>query len=99
MEFDDGSRQRRAIRSCLDHAVNGTFSLRACGDRGTKNDHDRQRHCREKLPHIRLFEFLCLLNRHPTVTRRAGGDMPMPPDFAKGYTSIYELQGDTPGKG
>ena len=33
-------------------------------DRGTKNDHDHQRHCREKLPHIPLFEFVCLLNRH-----------------------------------
>jgi ectoine hydroxylase-related dioxygenase (phytanoyl-CoA dioxygenase family) len=32
---------------------------------------------------------------YPVVARRAGGDMPMPPDFAKGYTSIYELQGDT----
>ena len=31
----------------------------------------------------------------PTVARRTTGDMPMPPDFSKGYTSIYELQGET----
>jgi ectoine hydroxylase-related dioxygenase (phytanoyl-CoA dioxygenase family) len=31
----------------------------------------------------------------PTVARRTSGDMPMPPDFSKGYTSIYELQGET----
>ena len=30
----------------------------------------------------------------PAVARRAAGDMPMPPDFSRGYTSIYELQGD-----
>jgi len=29
---------------------------------------------------------------YPSVARRAGGDMPMPPDFSRGYTSIYELQ-------
>jgi ectoine hydroxylase-related dioxygenase (phytanoyl-CoA dioxygenase family) len=28
----------------------------------------------------------------PTVARRTAGDMPLPPDFSKGYTSIYELQ-------
>src|SRR5215468_4152497 len=27
----------------------------------------------------------------PAVARRTGGDLPMPPDFSKGYTSIYEL--------
>jgi ectoine hydroxylase-related dioxygenase (phytanoyl-CoA dioxygenase family) len=31
---------------------------------------------------------------YPVVARRAGGDMPMPPDFSRGYTSIYELQSD-----
>src|SRR5438270_1427733 len=31
----------------------------------------------------------------PAVARRAAGDMPMPPDFSRGYTSIYELQGET----
>ena len=36
-------------------------------DRGTKNDHDHHRHCREKLPHIRLFEFLCLINRRRAI--------------------------------
>ena len=30
----------------------------------------------------------------PAVARRTAGDMPMPPDFSRGYTSIYELQGD-----
>jgi ectoine hydroxylase-related dioxygenase (phytanoyl-CoA dioxygenase family) len=29
----------------------------------------------------------------PAVVRRTGGDMPLPPDFRRGYTSIYELQG------
>jgi ectoine hydroxylase-related dioxygenase (phytanoyl-CoA dioxygenase family) len=28
----------------------------------------------------------------PRVARRTGGDMPLPPDFRQGYTSIYELQ-------
>ena len=31
---------------------------------------------------------------YPAVARRAAGDMPMPPDFSRGYTSIYELQSD-----
>jgi len=31
---------------------------------------------------------------YPAVARRTAGDMPMPPDFSRGYTSIYELQGD-----
>jgi hypothetical protein len=31
---------------------------------------------------------------YPTVARRTAGDMPMPPDWSRGYTSIYELQGD-----
>jgi ectoine hydroxylase-related dioxygenase (phytanoyl-CoA dioxygenase family) len=31
---------------------------------------------------------------YPSVARRTAGDMPMPPDFSRGYTSIYELQGD-----
>ena len=34
----------------------------------------------------------------PTVARRTSGDMPMPPDFSNGYTSIYELQQETSGK-
>ena len=34
----------------------------------------------------------------PAVARRTNGDMPMPPDFSKGYTSIYELQSDTAAK-
>jgi ectoine hydroxylase len=29
---------------------------------------------------------------YPSIARRTGGDMPMPPDFSRGYTSIYELQ-------
>jgi hypothetical protein len=29
------------------------------------------------------------------VARRTGGDMPLPPDFSQGYTSIYELQRQT----
>ena len=32
---------------------------------------------------------------YPAVARRTAGDMPMPPDFTKGYTSIYELQSET----
>lgn len=28
----------------------------------------------------------------PAVARRTAGDMPMPPDFSRGYTSIYTLQ-------
>ncbi len=28
----------------------------------------------------------------PRVARRTAGEMPLPPDFRKGYTSIYELQ-------
>ena len=31
---------------------------------------------------------------YPAVARRTAGDMPMPPDFSRGYTSIYDLQGD-----
>jgi ectoine hydroxylase-related dioxygenase (phytanoyl-CoA dioxygenase family) len=31
----------------------------------------------------------------PAVARRVAGDMPMPPDFSRGYTSIYELQSET----
>jgi hypothetical protein len=29
--------------------------------------------------------------------RRTGGEMPMPPDFSRGYTSIYELQSHAAG--
>jgi ectoine hydroxylase-related dioxygenase (phytanoyl-CoA dioxygenase family) len=29
---------------------------------------------------------------YPSMARRTAGDMPMPPDFSRGYTSIYELQ-------
>jgi ectoine hydroxylase-related dioxygenase (phytanoyl-CoA dioxygenase family) len=32
---------------------------------------------------------------YPAVARRTAGEMPMPPDFTKGYTSIYELQAET----
>ena len=32
----------------------------------------------------------------PTLARRTAGDMPLPPDFRQGYTSIYELQTETP---
>src|SRR5213593_742682 len=32
---------------------------------------------------------------YPAVARRTAGDMPMPPDFSRGYTSIYELQSDS----
>lgn len=31
----------------------------------------------------------------PTVARRTAGEMPLPPDFRQGYTSIYELQTET----
>ena len=31
----------------------------------------------------------------PVVARRTAGDMPLPPDFRHGYTSIYELQTET----
>ena len=34
----------------------------------------------------------------PAVARRTAGDMPMPPDFSRGYTSIYELQSDASAK-
>jgi ectoine hydroxylase len=34
----------------------------------------------------------------PVVARRTAGDMPMPPDFSAGYTSIYELQSETAAK-
>jgi len=30
----------------------------------------------------------------PAVARRVAGDMPMPPDFSKGYNSIYEVQAE-----
>jgi ectoine hydroxylase-related dioxygenase (phytanoyl-CoA dioxygenase family) len=30
----------------------------------------------------------------PAVARRNAGDMPMPPDFSKGYNSIYEVQSE-----
>jgi len=30
----------------------------------------------------------------PAVARRNAGDMPMPPDFSKGYNSIYEVQAE-----
>ena len=33
----------------------------------------------------------------PRVARRTAGDMPMPPDFSHGYTSIYELQREAAG--
>jgi ectoine hydroxylase-related dioxygenase (phytanoyl-CoA dioxygenase family) len=31
---------------------------------------------------------------YPAVARRTAGDMPMPPDWSRGYSSIYELQSD-----
>jgi len=31
----------------------------------------------------------------PSMARRTAGDMPLPPDFSQGYTSIYELQTET----
>jgi len=31
----------------------------------------------------------------PGMARRTAGDMPLPPDFSQGYTSIYELQSET----
>jgi ectoine hydroxylase-related dioxygenase (phytanoyl-CoA dioxygenase family) len=31
---------------------------------------------------------------YPSVARRTAGDMPMPPDWSRGYTSIYELQSE-----
>jgi ectoine hydroxylase-related dioxygenase (phytanoyl-CoA dioxygenase family) len=31
----------------------------------------------------------------PAMARRTAGDMPLPPDFRQGYTSIYELQTET----
>ena len=34
----------------------------------------------------------------PAVARRTNGDMPMPPDFSQGYTSIYALQAETAAK-
>jgi hypothetical protein len=34
----------------------------------------------------------------PAVARRTAGEMPMPPDFSQGYTSIYELQRETAAK-
>ena len=33
-----------------------------------------------------------LRGTEPGVVRRTAGEMPLPPDFSKGYTSIYELQ-------
>jgi ectoine hydroxylase len=35
----------------------------------------------------------------PTVARRTAGDMPLPPDFSQGYTSIYDLQMEAASKG
>jgi ectoine hydroxylase-related dioxygenase (phytanoyl-CoA dioxygenase family) len=35
--------------------------------------------------------------RAPRTVRRTGGDMPLPPDFSRGYTSIYELQNQAAG--
>ena len=32
---------------------------------------------------------------YPAVARRTAGDMPMPPDWSRGYTSIYDLQSDS----
>ena len=34
---------------------------------------------------------------YPAVARRTAGEMPMPPDFSRGYTSIYELQNEGAG--
>jgi ectoine hydroxylase-related dioxygenase (phytanoyl-CoA dioxygenase family) len=34
----------------------------------------------------------------PAVARRTAGDMPMPPDFSKGYNSIYEVQAEAASK-
>jgi len=34
----------------------------------------------------------------PAVARRNAGDMPMPPDFSKGYNSIYEVQAEAAAK-
>ena len=34
----------------------------------------------------------------PAVARRNAGDMPMPPDFSKGYNSIYEVQAEAASK-
>jgi ectoine hydroxylase-related dioxygenase (phytanoyl-CoA dioxygenase family) len=34
----------------------------------------------------------------PAVARRNSGDMPMPPDFSKGYNSIYEVQAEAASK-
>src|SRR5262247_1031735 len=31
----------------------------------------------------------------PAIARRNSGDMPMPPDFSKGYNSIYEVQAES----
>ena len=31
---------------------------------------------------------------YPSVARSTAGELPMPPDFSRGYTSIYELQSD-----
>ena len=28
----------------------------------------------------------------PRAVRRTAGELPLPPDFGRGYTSIYELQ-------
>jgi ectoine hydroxylase-related dioxygenase (phytanoyl-CoA dioxygenase family) len=33
-----------------------------------------------------------LRGTEPGVVRRTAGEMPLPPDFSRGYTSIYELQ-------
>jgi hypothetical protein len=41
--------------------------------------------------HSPLFAQL-IRGEAPRVARRTTGDMPLPPDFSQGYTSIYELQ-------
>ena len=41
-----------------------------------------------------LFRAL-IRGTEPAVARRTVGDMPLPPDFRQGYTSIYELQTET----
>jgi ectoine hydroxylase-related dioxygenase (phytanoyl-CoA dioxygenase family) len=44
--------------------------------------------------HSPLFARL-IRGEAPRVARRTSGDMPLPPDFSRGYTSIYELQRQT----
>ena len=53
---------------------------------------------RRLIPDTKDSQLSALVRGTPSrVTRRTAGEMPMPPDFRKAYTSIYELQSKADG--